>query len=113
MNARPAPGAIAEIGLAVGRVIAVNGSDCRYRSQRYLETVSQIHEPATVDEAVDLLASLGAQAAPLAGGTWVMREAAPLGDYVALRHVGSLHGVETRAGDVRIGALATHTDMGA
>jgi carbon-monoxide dehydrogenase medium subunit len=78
----------------------------------YLETVSQIHEPATVDEAVNLLADLGEEGAALAGGTWVMRETARRPHYVSLRRLERLLTTEESDGAVRIGALATHTDIG-
>jgi aerobic carbon-monoxide dehydrogenase medium subunit len=74
--------------------------------------VSQICEPATIDEAVDLLASLGADGAVLAGGTWVMREAARRRHYVSLRRLDGLSAIERNGGDIWIGALATHTDIG-
>ena len=99
--------------MAGRRVIAGDRSDCHRRLQGYVETVSQIHEPATVDEAVGLLDSLGAESAPLAGGTWVMREAAGPAHYVSLRHLRPLRAIEAAAGEVRIGALATHTEIGA
>src|SRR4051794_40029441 len=79
----------------------------------YVETVSQISEPETVDEATELLASLGAEGAVLAGGTWVMREAARRPHYVSLRRLDDLRGFEVGDGVARIGALATHTDIGA
>ncbi len=72
--------------------------------------MSQISEPATVDEAVDLLASGGTV---LAGGTWVMRDAARRPHYVSLRRLESLRAIEVAAHEVRIGALATHTDIAA
>ena len=74
--------------------------------------MSQIHEPATVDEAVDLLASLGADGAALAGATWVMREAVRRPHYVSLRRLADLRAIEATEDVVRIGALATHTDIG-
>ena len=82
------------------------------RSQ-YLETVSQIHEPATIDEAVDLIGSLGADGAALAGATWVMREAVRRPHYVSLRQLAELRAIEATEDVVRIGALATHADIGA
>jgi carbon-monoxide dehydrogenase medium subunit len=74
--------------------------------------VSQISEPATVEEAGRLLASLGSDGGVLAGGTWIMREAARRPHYVSLRRVGGLATVERGAEQVRIGALATHTEIG-
>jgi carbon-monoxide dehydrogenase medium subunit len=76
-----------------------------------------VHEPRTVGEAVELLSSLGDGGAPLAGGTWVMR--APLRgealcrDYVSLRRIDALRAVERDDGEVSIGALTTHAELGA
>jgi carbon-monoxide dehydrogenase medium subunit len=78
--------------------------------------MSPVHRPGTVDEALDLLASLEDAAAALAGGTWIMR--APIrrerfrSDYVALHGLPVLRGIETRSGSMRIGALATHAEIG-
>jgi carbon-monoxide dehydrogenase medium subunit len=82
------------------------------RARLYLETVSQIHEPVTVGEAVALLDSLGEQAAPLAGATWVMREAARKSHYVSLRRLQTLRAIERGVDEVRVGALATHDEIG-
>jgi carbon-monoxide dehydrogenase medium subunit len=77
--------------------------------------MTSVHEPESIEEAVGLLASLGGDAAPLAGGTWVMR--APLRDealrpqYVSLRRIAELRAVERANGDVRVGAGATHADI--
>jgi carbon-monoxide dehydrogenase medium subunit len=79
--------------------------------------MTRVHEPGTIDEAVGLLASLGDGGAALAGGTWVMR--APLRgealrrQYVSLRRLDALRGVARTEHEVRIGALATHTALGA
>jgi aerobic carbon-monoxide dehydrogenase medium subunit len=78
--------------------------------------VTRVHEPETIADAVGLLSSLGGDGAVLAGGTWVMR--APLRreshppDYVALRRIEGLRGLESGAGEVRIGALITHVELG-
>jgi carbon-monoxide dehydrogenase medium subunit len=78
--------------------------------------MSPVHHPGTVDEALDLLGSFRDVAAPLAGGTWIMR--APIRreplrrDYVALRGLAELRGIESRGDGVRIGALATHVEIG-
>jgi carbon-monoxide dehydrogenase medium subunit len=75
--------------------------------------VSQIHEPTTVHEAAELVASLGEDGALLAGGTWVMREAVRRPHYVSLRRLRDLHAIETAGELVRMGALATHTEIAA
>jgi aerobic carbon-monoxide dehydrogenase medium subunit len=78
--------------------------------------MSPVHHPGTVDEALDLLAAIGDAGAPLAGGTWIMR--APIrrepfrSDYVALQGLTELRGIELRDGYARIGALATHAEIG-
>jgi carbon-monoxide dehydrogenase medium subunit len=78
--------------------------------------VTRVHEPETVVDAVGMLSSLGGQGVVLAGGTWVMRaplrqeEHAP--DYVALRRVDELRGIASGDGEVRIGALSTHVELG-
>jgi aerobic carbon-monoxide dehydrogenase medium subunit len=78
--------------------------------------VTRVHEPETVADAVGMLSSLGGEGAVLAGGTWVMRaplrrEAHP-SDYVALRRIGELREIASGDGEVRIGALATHVELG-
>ena len=72
--------------------------------------MSQISEPDTVEAAVDLLAD---GAVVLAGGTWVMREKARRPHYVSLQRLEGLRAIERAGGDIGIGALATHTDIGA
>ncbi len=75
--------------------------------------MTTIHEPATVEESVHLLEAIGDGGDLLAGGTWVMRDAAPRGEYVALRRIAALRGVTTDAGEVRIGAMTTHAELAA
>jgi carbon-monoxide dehydrogenase medium subunit len=75
--------------------------------------MTTIHEPATVEESVRLLAQLGGEGGPLAGGTWVMREPTRPGPYVALRAVAELRGVRASDGEVRIGAMTTHAEIAA
>src|SRR4051812_3662950 len=93
------------------RVIDRNPSRDRPRAQGYLETVSQIHEPVTVEEAVGLLGALDAR--PLAGATWVMREPQRRAHYVSLRRLEDLRAIEAGDGECRIGALTTHEQIGA
>ncbi len=59
------------------------------------------------------MASLGDDVAVLAGGTWLMREAARRPHYVSLQRLEDLRAIETDGENVRIGALATHTDIAA
>jgi carbon-monoxide dehydrogenase medium subunit len=71
---------------------------------------------ATVDEAVGELARLEEDGAPLAGGTWIMR-ASLRGEehrahYVLLREVAELSRI-SNGSTCRIGALATHSSIGA
>jgi carbon-monoxide dehydrogenase medium subunit len=69
----------------------------------------------SVDEAVQQLASLGDDGAPLAGGTWIMR--APLRDerllgcYVALDRLDELRQVDFGAETVQLGAQLTHAQL--
>jgi carbon-monoxide dehydrogenase medium subunit len=77
-----------------------------------------IHDAQTVDEAVALLLHHGDDAAVLAGGTWVMRaplrEEPLLGAYVSVRGIGEMAGLAAGAdGGAWIGALCTHTQLGA
>jgi carbon-monoxide dehydrogenase medium subunit len=71
---------------------------------------------ATVDEAVGELARLDGEGAPMAGGTWIMRASlrgeAHRAHYVLLRDVAELSRISNGA-TCRIGALATHSDIGA
>ncbi len=72
--------------------------------------------PASTAEAVGLLAAAGPAAAPLAGGTWVMRaglRGEPAADtYVSLRRIPALRAVAVEAG-LRIGACVTHAELAA
>ncbi|MHA6794422.1 FAD binding domain-containing protein [Pseudonocardia bannensis] len=80
-------------------------------------TRSVVRRPATVADAVRDLAELGADGAPLAGGTWVMR--APLRGvpvarvYVALDGLAELRDIRTGDGVVEIGAGVTHAELAA
>jgi carbon-monoxide dehydrogenase medium subunit len=75
----------------------------------------EVRTPGSVEEALDALAALGPDGAPLAGGTWIMR--APLHGrpmrpcYVALGGLGELAGVRDGGAEASIGALATHADL--
>jgi carbon-monoxide dehydrogenase medium subunit len=79
-------------------------------------TDARVAAPATVDEALRELARPGREAVPLAGGTWIMR-AALRGEehrphYVLLRGIAELSRVSDGEPQ-RIGALATHSRIGA
>ncbi|GEL19746.1 FAD binding domain-containing protein [Pseudonocardia asaccharolytica] len=77
-------------------------------------TRPEVRHASSVEEAVGWLAELGAGAAPLAGGTWVMRaeqRGEPLTQtYVALGRVPELRAV-TGTDPVVVGALTTHTAL--
>lgn len=71
------------------------------------------HRPRSLDEALDTLASLGAEGKVLAGGQSLvplmsMRLAAPA-HLVDVNHVPGLDTVEVDEGAVRVGALARHS----
>jgi len=71
----------------------------------------------STQDAVERLAAAGTEAAPLAGGTWIMR--APLrGDahpqlYVSLDRIPGLREIALEGDSVRIGAGATHAEIAA
>jgi aerobic carbon-monoxide dehydrogenase medium subunit len=75
----------------------------------------RLHSPATVDEALDVLAELGPDAKVLAGGQSLlpmlnMRLAAPP-HLVDVNRLRALATVEPSAGGVRVGALARHAQV--
>ena len=74
--------------------------------------MSQIHEPDTVEDATGLLRSFGPDSAPLAGATWVMRERQRRQHYISLHRIDALRAVERTETEFRIGALATHAEIG-
>jgi len=71
----------------------------------------------TVAEAIAALAERGDQAAPIAGGTWIMR--APIRQqpferaYVAIGTIGELRRVDVSGSEVAIGACVTHAQLAA
>ena len=74
------------------------------------------HRPRSLDEALDVLASLGADGKVLAGGQSLvplmsMRLSAPAA-LVDVNHVPGLAGVEVGADTVRVGALARTRGFG-
>lgn len=68
----------------------------------------EYHKPATLDEALDLLATHGDDAMPIAGGTDLVpnmkHKLFTPGHLVALRGLSELSGIERSNGDLRIGA---------
>jgi carbon-monoxide dehydrogenase medium subunit len=73
------------------------------------------HRPRTVEEALEVLAGLGAEGKVLAGGQSLvplmsMRLAAP-GHLVDVNHLPGLDTVEADPGRVRVGALVRHTAL--
>ncbi|MFC5996293.1 FAD binding domain-containing protein [Pseudonocardia hispaniensis] len=77
-------------------------------------TTVEVRHASSVEEAVSWLAELGPDAAPLAGGTWVMRagqRGEPLArTYVALGRIPEVRAV-TGTDPVVVGALTTHTAL--
>ena len=76
--------------------------------------MSRVIQPRSLAEAVELLAQLGEAAAPLAGGTWIMRDwqrgQRRRQEYIALDQLAELHMLE--AGEMtRIGACTTHDQL--
>ncbi|MEO3429539.1 xanthine dehydrogenase family protein subunit M [Pelagibius sp. CAU 1746] len=73
------------------------------------------HSPATVEEAVGLLAELGDDARPLAGGHSLLPmmklRLAPLEHLVDLRKIDALKGIEEADGALVIGAMTTQADL--
>lgn len=69
----------------------------------------------TVADAVAILAERGAESAPFAGGTWIMR--APIRgevqapSYVGLGRIQELHTVDITANEIRVGACVTHARL--
>jgi aerobic carbon-monoxide dehydrogenase medium subunit len=74
------------------------------------------HSPATIDEAVQLLAELGDDAKVIAGGQSLMPmlnlRLAAFDHLVDLRRIDDLRGIEVRDDSVWIGAGTTHTAIG-
>src|SRR5215468_6869613 len=73
------------------------------------------HRPKSLAEAVGLLADLGEDARPLAGGHSLipmmkLRLAAPE-HLVDLRAIGDLRGIRAEGGDVVIGAMTTQHEL--
>lgn len=74
------------------------------------------HRPGSLDEAVGLLAELGETAKPLAGGQSLipilkLRMDEP-SDLVDIARLPGLHFMRNEDGAIRIGALATHANIG-
>jgi len=82
--------------------------------------VTIIHEfeylrPGTVEEALAALAEHGSAAQVLAGGTdlvpWLRDDLVAPGVLVDVKRIGALRGIEATDGTLRIGALATFSDL--
>jgi carbon-monoxide dehydrogenase medium subunit len=75
----------------------------------------EVQRPHHIDEAVSLLAALGEDGEPLAGGTWIMRSSLrgePLRScYVALAAIGELRRIDAGPDEVSVGALLTHAEL--
>jgi carbon-monoxide dehydrogenase medium subunit len=73
------------------------------------------HAPTTLDEAVALLAELGDEARPLAGGhsliPMMKLRLAPLEHLVDLRCIDSLKGIRAEGGALVIGAMTTQAEL--
>ena len=73
------------------------------------------HSPTTVDEAISLLAELGDEARPLAGGhsliPMMKLRLAPLEHLVDLRRIDALKGVRAEGGALVIGAMTTQAEV--
>lgn len=71
--------------------------------------IEEYHRPATVEEAAAILAR--GPATVLAGGTDLMLQGASAPTLVNIRKVEGLDGIVLDGGEIRIGALATVTDL--
>lgn len=73
------------------------------------------HAPTSVDEAVGLLAELGEDARPLAGGhsliPMMKLRLAPLEHLVDLRRIAALKGIRAEGGLLTIGAMTTQAEL--
>jgi carbon-monoxide dehydrogenase medium subunit len=80
-----------------------------------MSTASGLYVAPTLADALAALGDGGADAAPLAGGTWIMRaplrHEAPRGAYVALSGLGELTRIEIASDGVSIGACVTHSAL--
>ena len=75
----------------------------------------EYHRPATLEEALDLLAALGDEAKVLAGGQSLipmmkLRFASP-GHLVDINRLDGLDAIEERDGELHIGALVRHNEL--
>jgi carbon-monoxide dehydrogenase medium subunit len=72
------------------------------------------HEPASLDEAIELLQRHDGEALPMAGGTALAlllgQGLVEPGHVVGLRRIEELRGIRRRAGGLELGALATHAE---
>ncbi|MCW6509682.1 FAD binding domain-containing protein [Lichenifustis flavocetrariae] len=74
-----------------------------------------LHQPASISEAVALLAAGGRDCAPLAGGTWIMRapirHEAPPPVFVSLSKISALSAIAISEERVELGAAVTHAAL--
>lgn len=73
------------------------------------------HAPTTVDEAIGLLAELGDDARPLAGGhsliPMMKLRLAPVEHLIDLRRIAGLKGIKAEGGTLVIGAMTTQAEL--
>jgi len=79
------------------------------------QTWSRYHQPGTLDEALALVARLGARARVVAGATDVLVELSrgvkPTRTLIDITRIADLRGIVVRDAGIRIGGLATHNDV--
>jgi CO/xanthine dehydrogenase FAD-binding subunit len=75
----------------------------------------ELHAPASLSDALEILAREPGTWRPFAGGTdlMVMLEAGklPAARYLSLWHIRELHGIEVRDDEIVLGALTTYSDV--
>lgn len=84
--------------------------------QRPGTIVTGHHQPATLDEALDITARLGSRGRVLAGGTDLLLELARddrhgVEELIDLSRVGELRAISLDGDELRLGALVTHNDV--
>jgi aerobic carbon-monoxide dehydrogenase medium subunit len=88
----------------------------RYGSEpvAYVTVVANVTRPQSLAEAIDLLDDFGPEGAPLAGGTWIMRDwqrgEQRKPHYVVLAGLDELRALE-QGDTVSVGALVTHEEL--
>lgn len=78
-------------------------------------TDAEVHQPATLDEAAEMMARFGAGARLMMGGTDLLidlnKDRIEATHLVSLGRIGSLRGIAETAAGIEIGAATTLTDM--